>query len=51
MNFKELMQERLAILQAIEEQDLALFKRMEEEHYEKVFQIIREQAIAIQRDA
>lgn len=51
MNFKELMLARDAILQGIEEKEIETFKRLEEEHYEKVFQIIKEQAIAIQRDA
>ena len=51
MNFKELMQERQAILQGIEKQESILLHRLEEEHYQRIFQIIKEQAIAIQRDA
>lgn len=43
MNFKELMIERQAILQGIEEQEAILFHRLEEEHYERVLGILKEQ--------
>ena len=51
MNFKELMLARDEILQGITKHEEETFKRMEEEHYEKILKIIKEQAQAIKRDA
>lgn len=51
MDFKELMLARDEIMKGITEHEEKAYKRLEEEHYEKILKIVKEQAQAIKRDA